>query len=104
MIPVLFYRTKYRKSPKRLRFSPMSEKESNNKRGLASANDDTRARVARAGGEAPHEKRGLQAASIEKRREVARKGGLARGEQRRMERLHKENNASYENLLDPITA
>lgn len=78
----------------------MSEKDSVNKRGLASASDYTRERVARAGGEAPHEKRGLQAASWETRREVARKGGLARGEQRRREKLqHKE-----EVLLDPIMA
>ena len=31
-------------------------------RGLASADEKTRQRVARAGGEAPHAKRGLQAA------------------------------------------
>ncbi|MGI0084667.1 MAG: hypothetical protein ACREBQ_06255 [Nitrososphaerales archaeon] len=54
-----------------------------NKRGLASASEETRERVAKAGGEAPHSKRGLQAASAETREAVARKGGLARGEQRR---------------------
>jgi hypothetical protein len=53
------------------------------KRGLASASDETRERVAKAGGDAPHDKRGLQAASEETRRAVAKKGGLARGEQRR---------------------
>ncbi|NTU73177.1 general stress protein [Candidatus Roizmanbacteria bacterium] len=49
------------------------------KRGLASASEDTRERVARAGGEAYHEKRGLQAANKATRQEVARKGGQARG-------------------------
>jgi general stress protein YciG len=45
------------------------------KRGLASADKETREEVARKGGEAPHEKRGLQAADEETREEVARKGG-----------------------------
>ncbi|MDG6908623.1 MAG: hypothetical protein JRN20_22885 [Nitrososphaerota archaeon] len=76
----------------------MSEKENGNKRGLASASDFTRERVARAGGEAPHEKRGLQAASWETRREVARKGGLARGEQRRKQKLQHEDGI----LLTPL--
>jgi hypothetical protein len=57
-----------------------------NKRGLASASEETRERVAKAGGEAHHEGRGLQAASSDTRQAVARKGGLARGEQRRRAR------------------
>ena len=61
----------------------MSKQERTSKIGLASASHDTRERVARAGGEAPHKKRGLQAASSETREYVAKKGGLARGEQRR---------------------
>ncbi len=81
-------------------FSPMSEKDNVNKRGLASASDDTRERVARAGGEAPHEKRGLQAASSQTRREVARKGGLARGEQRRRAKQESRNSV----ILSPILA
>ena len=56
------------------------------KRGLASASGETRERVAKAGGEAPHSKRGLQAATPETRLAVARRGGLARGEQRRRAR------------------
>lgn len=63
-----------------------SQQQRQSKRGLASASEETRERVARAGGEAPHEKRGLQAASAETRQSVARKGGLARGEQRRKAR------------------
>lgn len=47
------------------------------KRGLASADEQTREEVARKGGEAPHEKRGLEAADKETREEVARKGGEA---------------------------
>jgi general stress protein YciG len=47
------------------------------KRGLASADEQTREEVAREGGEAPHEKRGLQAADKETREEVAREGGEA---------------------------
>jgi hypothetical protein len=76
----------------------MSETVSINKRGLASASDDTRERVARSGGEAPHEQRGLQAADLDTRREVARKGGLARGEQRRREKLQRENDV----MINPI--
>jgi general stress protein YciG len=45
------------------------------KRGLASADEETRERVAKEGGKAPHEKRGLQAVDEETREEVARKGG-----------------------------
>jgi general stress protein YciG len=47
----------------------------NEDRGLASAHEETKERVAREGGKAPHEKRGLQAADEEIREEVARKGG-----------------------------
>jgi general stress protein YciG len=47
----------------------------NEDRGLASADEETKERVAREGGKAPHEKRGLQAADEEIREEVARKGG-----------------------------
>jgi hypothetical protein len=61
----------------------VSEQDSAKKRGLASASSETRERVAKAGGEAPHQKRGLQAADNDTRKAVARKGGLARGEQRR---------------------
>jgi len=78
----------------------MSEKENVNRRGLASASDDTRERVARAGGEAPHEKRGLQAATSETRHEVARKGGLARGEQRRRAKQEKLDTV----IISPIAA
>jgi len=67
----------------------LSEQENANKRGLASASSETRERVAKAGGEAPHQKRGLQAAPSETRQAVARKGGLARGEQRRKAKLAK---------------
>jgi general stress protein YciG len=68
----------------------MAEQEAAKKRGLASASNETRERVAKAGGEAPHEKRGLQAADTDTRQAVARKGGLARGEQRRKARQDRE--------------
>ena len=71
----------------------MAQQERINKRGLASASGETRERVARAGGEAPHQKRGLQAASSETRQAVARKGGLARGEQRRKVREDKSGSS-----------
>ena len=45
--------------------------------GLASADEETKERVARAGGEAPHDERGLQAADEETRKRVAREGGKA---------------------------
>ena len=48
----------------------------NEKRGLASADEETKEEVARKGGQAPHEKRGLQAAAGETK-EVTRKGGQA---------------------------
>ena len=44
-------------------------------RGLASADEETRKKVAKAGGEAPHDERGLQAADEETKERVARKGG-----------------------------
>ena len=72
----------------------MSQQERVSKRGLASASEETRERVAKAGGEAPHERRGLQAASSETRQAVARKGGLARGEQRRRARQEKGGEAA----------
>ena len=46
-------------------------------RGLASADENTRKRVASKGGRAPHEARGLEAASEETRKRVAREGGKA---------------------------
>ena len=49
----------------------------NDDRGLASADKETREKVAKKGGEAPHEKRGLQAADEETRERVAREGGKA---------------------------
>ena len=56
---------------------PQSNKNGNNNRGLASANPETRSRVARAGGKAKHDERGLQAANAETRSRVARAGGKA---------------------------
>lgn len=57
----------------------MEEKGTSGKtnRGLASADAETRQRVARAGGEARHVKRGLQAADEKTRERVARAGGEA---------------------------
>lgn len=49
----------------------------NENRGLASADEETRERVAKKGGEATHEKRGLQAADEETRQRVASEGGKA---------------------------
>jgi hypothetical protein len=49
----------------------------NEKRGLASADEETRERVASEGGKAPHEKRGLEAADEETRERVASEGGKA---------------------------
>jgi hypothetical protein len=46
-------------------------------RGLASADEETKERVAKKGGEAPHDKRGLQAADEETRQRVASEGGKA---------------------------
>jgi general stress protein YciG len=47
----------------------------NENKGLASADEETKERVAREGGKTPHEKRGLEAADEQTREEVARKGG-----------------------------
>jgi general stress protein YciG len=47
----------------------------NENKGLASADEETKERVAREGGNAPHEKRGLESADEQTREEVARKGG-----------------------------
>jgi general stress protein YciG len=52
------------------------------RRGLASANEETRQRVARKGGIAPHQKRGLAAATTETRMRVAKAGGEARAQDR----------------------
>lgn len=47
------------------------------KRGLASADSETRQRVGQKGGMAYHKVRGLQAASSETRKRVAQLGGRA---------------------------
>jgi len=47
------------------------------KRGLASASQKTRQRVAKAGGMAQHSKRGLEAADEATRKRVAKAGGKA---------------------------
>src|SRR5919205_319525 len=52
------------------------------RRGLASANEETRQRVARKGGIAPHQKRGLAAATTDTRMRVAKAGGEARSNDR----------------------
>ena len=49
----------------------------NTNRGFASANDETRARVAREGGKAHHDERGLQVTDEKTRARVAREGGKA---------------------------
>lgn len=49
----------------------------NSNRGLASADEKTRKRVASEGGRAPHDERGLEAADQETRERVAREGGKA---------------------------
>ncbi len=51
-----------------------NKNDKNSNRSLASADEETRERVARAGGEAPHDERGLQAADEETRKRVAREG------------------------------
>jgi general stress protein YciG len=58
----------------------MAEEESPErpKRGLASAAGDTRERVAKKGGTAPHQTRGLAAADAGTRSRVAKAGGSAR--------------------------
>jgi general stress protein YciG len=52
------------------------------RRGLASASEETRQRVARKGGIAPHQKRGLAAANSDTRMRVAKAGGEARAQDR----------------------
>jgi hypothetical protein len=47
------------------------------KRGLASADEETRKRVGQKGGQAHHRVRGLQAASAATRKRVASMGGRA---------------------------
>jgi hypothetical protein len=51
--------------------------DNNQNRGLASADEKTRERVAKKGGKAHHEKRGLQSADQETRQRVASEGGKA---------------------------
>lgn len=53
------------------------EEKKKSKRGLASANAETRKLVGQKGGKAPHKLRGLQAASPETRKRVAAMGGRA---------------------------
>ena len=50
---------------------------SNDNRGLASADEKTKKRVASEGGKAEHDERGLEAASKETKKRVASKGGKA---------------------------
>jgi hypothetical protein len=50
---------------------------SDDNRGLASADEKTRKRVASEGGSASHDERGLQAADEETKKRVAREGGKA---------------------------
>ncbi len=59
-------------------------------RGLQTADEETRERVARAGGAAPHEVRGLQAAEEETRERVARAGGTAPHEVRGLQAADEE--------------
>jgi hypothetical protein len=55
----------------------MTEQNKDSKRGLASADEETKERVARTGGEATHDERGLQAADEKTKERVAREGGKA---------------------------
>ena len=57
-----------------------TEDASHTKRGLASASDETRLRVAKKGGVSPHNIRGLAAADPETRSRVAKAGGEARAQ------------------------
>jgi hypothetical protein len=54
-----------------------NDSDNTDNRGLASADEETKERVAKKGGEAPHEKRGLQAADEETKQRVASEGGKA---------------------------
>ncbi len=58
--------------------------------GLQAADEETRERVARAGGEAPHEVRGLQASDEETRERVAHAGGVAPHEKRGLQAASEE--------------
>jgi len=49
----------------------------NDNRGLASADEKTKKRVASEGGKAPHDERGLEATDEETRKRIAREGGKA---------------------------
>jgi hypothetical protein len=49
--------------------------------GLASAKPETKSRVAKAGGLAPHKSRGLQAVGPERRKEISKMGGQKRWEE-----------------------
>jgi len=60
----------------------MRNDQGKDKRGLASADEETRERVAQQGGKAQHRERGLQAADEQTREDVARKGGEAYHEKR----------------------
>jgi hypothetical protein len=71
------------------------EAPSQSKRGLASASEETRERVAKSGGTAQHAIRGLQGSSPELRKAVARKGGLARGAQRRRMKQQKPEEQEF---------
>jgi hypothetical protein len=55
----------------------MTNENKDSKRGLASADEETKERVARVGGEAPHDERGLQVADEKTKERVAREGGKA---------------------------
>jgi hypothetical protein len=57
----------------------MNMEKNSSKRGLASADKQTRERVAQLGGKAPHNKRGLQAADQKTRVMVAQMGGRSHG-------------------------
>lgn len=72
-------------------------------RGLASADEATRKRVARTGGLAPHTERGLQAASRETRRRVARAGGRAPHEARGLQAADEETRkrVAREGVMSP---
>ena len=50
---------------------------SNDNRGLASADEKIKKRVASEGGKAPHDERGLEATDEETRKRIAREGGKA---------------------------
>ena len=53
-------------------------RKNSDKIGMASADSETRQRVAKAGGDAHHEKRGLENVKAERRKEISVMGGRAR--------------------------